>query len=98
MHLFRDVYATQIDDDGMMIIRHGDTKMLVGHRLERCNQRIGLEPNIDEPGTGDGRRLGDLGHIKRVDKLLGQITWRRSSLLSQTHGRIDLKITEVGIS
>src|SRR5262245_28106608 len=98
MHRFGDVRRTEVDDDLLRLRGAWYPEMLVARKLrETGRQRLGLEPEIDEPRTGNLRRRTKISHLQLVDDLLRNLPWVRLRLLGEDHGDIRLVITKARV-
>ena len=107
VHLLREIDAAEIDDDGLLRLRHlppgpglpgrHDPEPRPVQRLQRRVQRLGPQPDVDESRTRDLRRLGDVRDVQRRDDRLGHLARVLPRPLGQRHRGVRLEVPVQGI-
>ena len=95
VHRLGDVGTREVDNVPARRCRRFDAQFLIkGGRVDGGFQPVGAEAEIDEPGTGDLRRIAEVGDAQIVDDLLGEFAWVGADLLRERHGAIGLVVAE----
>ena len=66
-------------------------------RFQHAGDRIGFEPEIEEPGTRDLGRFAPVADIQLGQRTRGEFAWVEPPGLGKTHERVGLIITEAGV-
>ena len=99
MHLLGHIRARVIDHDRCAACEAFDPQPLISpNGFKHPGEGIGLQCQIDEPGTRNCRLLAQVVNVQTGSDRLGYITRFLTDLLGQTHRHIGLVIAELRIS
>ena len=98
MHRFGHVRRTEIDHDPFPGTALADTEPLVSKQFRAfLLQGRAVQSEINEAGSGNARRLGDIGDVEMGHDLCRHLSGIFPPLFSEHHGRVGLVIAKTRI-
>ena len=98
VHRFGDIGGAEVNDDGFLGGRGGDTEVGIGGEGgESGGEGGGAESKIDEAGAGDFWGFGEIIDLEIGDDFGGELAGVGALILGEDHGDIGLVVTEAEV-